>query len=191
MNNAKKTREEKLIESLIEYYGASGHCDLDEITGELKQLPLGTKVQLPPLPKFDKENRIVTKFMSKELFVKLYKRTIGTLGKELSYRNFTWFVTLSEYVGMWDCVLYDEDGNYMTLKKLSSLMEVDYDNLRNAFKDFTERELIKKIDVPSKKDIYKTITAYAVNPYLYMNGEYVVEEIRKEFADTRWAKMYD
>ena len=174
MNNAKKTKEEKLIESLIEYYGFSGFTQVNEETGEFQQLPFGTKTKLPPLPKLDKDKRIVTKFMSKEIFVKLYKRTIGTLGKELSYRNFTWFVTLSEYVGMWDCVLYDENENYMTLKNLSSLMEVDYDNLRNAFKDFTERELIKKVEVPSKKDIYKTVSAYAVNPYLYMNGEYVV-----------------
>lgn len=191
MNNAKKTKEEKLIESLIEYYGFSGFTQVNEETGEFQQLPFGTKTKLPPLPKLDKDKRIVTKFMSKEIFVKLYKRTIGTLGKELSYRNFTWFVTLSEYVGMWDCVLYDENENYMTLKNLSSLMEVDYDNLRNAFKDFTERELIKKVEVPSKKDIYKTVSAYAVNPYLYMNGEYVVEEIRKEFENTRWAKMYE
>ena len=36
----------------------------------------------------------------------------------------------------------------------------------------------------------KKVSAIATNPYLYMNGEYVIEDIRKEFAETTWAKLY-
>lgn len=186
-----KTKEEQFIEKLIEFYGNSNLSVVDKTTGEVIDLPFGSTTKLPTLPKLDKQNRIVTKFLAREKFVKLYKRMIRILSKELSYRNFTWFVEMSEYVGMWDCVLYDDDDNYLNIRKLSELMDVDYNNLRSAFKDFESRELIKKIEAPSKKDIYKTVKAIVVNPYLYMNGEYIVEEIKQKFINTRWAKIYE
>lgn len=186
-----KTKEEQFIEKLIEFYGNSNLSVVDKTTGEIIDLPFGSVTKFPSLPKLDKYNRILTKFLAKEKFVKLYKRTIHILSKELSYRNFTWFVEMSEYVGMLDCILYDDDDNYLNIRKLSKLMDIDYNNLCNAFKDFESKELIKKIEVPSKKDIYKKVKAIAVNPYLYMNGEYIVEKIKQEFVNTRWAKMYE
>lgn len=185
-----KTKEEKLIEFLISIYGNSNFAIVNKSTGEIQDLPFGSGTVLPKVPKFDKQNRVLTKFLGKETFVKLYKRSINELNKALSYRNFTWFVSLSEYLGMNDCILYDEDYNYLNIKQLSNLLEVDYDNLRSAFRDYIKLGLVKKIKVTSNKDIYKKVQAIAVNPYLYMNGEYIVEDIRKEFADTKWAKMY-
>lgn len=185
-----KTREEKLIEELIRIYGSSDFVILDKTTGEMTELPFGSKTKLPSLPKTTKQGRELTQFMKKEKFVKLYKRSLSELDKVLSYRDFNWFIRMSEYVGMQDCTLYDDDGNYLNVKKLSQLLDVDYNNFSAAFKGFEKLGLVKKIKAPSKKDVYKQVNALVTNPYLYMNGEYVIEDIRQQFADTKWAKLY-
>lgn len=185
-----KTREEKLIEELIRIYGSSDFVIYDKTTGEMMELPFGSKTKLPSLPKTTKQGRELTQFMKKEKFVKLYKRSLSELDKVLSYRDFNWFIRMSEYVGMQDCTLYDDDGNYLNVKKLSQLLDVDYNNFSAAFKGFEKLGLVKKIKSPSKKDVYKQVNALATNPYLYMNGEYVIEDIRRQFADTKWAKLY-
>lgn len=186
-----KTREEKLIEELIKIYGSSDFVILDKTTGEMKELPFGSKTKLPSLPKTTKQGRELTQFMKKEKFVKLYKRSLSELDKVLSYRDFNWFIRMSEYVGMQDCTLYDDDGNYLNVKKLSQLLDVDYNNFSSAFKGFEKLDLVKKIKSPSQKDIYKQVNALVTNPYLYMNGEYVIEDIRQQFSDTKWAKLYE
>lgn len=122
--------------------------------------------------------------------MKLYKRSINELDKVLSYRDFNWFIRMSEYVGMQDCTLYDDNGKYLNLKSLSQLLNVDYKNFSKSFKEFEKLGLVKKIKVPSQKDVYKEVTAIATNPYLYMNGEYVIEKIRQQFENTKWAKLY-
>ena len=185
-----KTREERLIEELIRVYGSSDFVIFDKTTGEMTELPFGSKTKLPSLPKTTKQGRELTQFMKKEKFVKLYKRSLSELDKVLSYRDFNWFIRMSEYVGMQDCTLYDDDGNYLNVKKLSQLLDVDYNNFSAAFKGFEKSGLVKKIKAPSKKDIYTQVYALVTNPYLYMNGEYVVEDIRQQFADTKWAKLY-
>lgn len=185
-----KTKEELFIEQLIEMYGFSDYALINRETGEIQVLPNGSKTKFPTLPKTDKHQRVLERFLDGEKFVKLYKRSLSELDKELSYRNFTWFIRLSEYLGMRDCILYDDNGNYLNIKNLSELLDIDYDNLKAAFREFTKLELIKKVKVPSQKDVYKTVQAIAANPYLYMNGEYIVEEIRQQFADTKWAKLY-
>lgn len=185
-----KTREEKLIEELISLYGSSNLQLVDKITGEVMELPFGSKTTLPTLPKTTKTGRELAPFMKKEKFVKLYKRSIGELDKLLSYRDFNWFIRMSEYVGMQDCTLYDDDGKYLNVRSLSKLLDVDYNNFSSAFKGFEKLGLVKKIEAPSQKDVYKKVSAIATNPYLYMNGEYVIEDIRKEFAETTWAKLY-
>ena len=53
---------------------------------------------------------------------------------------------------------------------------------------FTENGLIKKVKMPSQKDVYKEVNAIVVNPFLYVNGEYVVKEIRDMFTDTKWSE---
>jgi hypothetical protein len=40
----------------------------------------------------------------------------------------------------------------------------------------------------SHKDIYKEETVIVVNPYLLMNGEYIVKDIRDLFMDTKWSR---
>lgn len=180
-----KTSEEKLIEALINFYGSSKYILLDQETGNTIDLPNGSHTKLPSLPKTTKEGRKLTQFMKREKFVKLYKRSISELDKVLSYRDFNWFIRMSEYVGMQDCTLYDDDGNYLNIKKLSNLLDVDYNNFSAAFKVFEKLGLVKKIKSPSQKDVYKKVNTLVTNPYLYMNGEYVIEDIRKQFADTK------
>ena len=41
--------------------------------------------------------------------------------------------------------------------------------------------------MPSQKDIYKEVNVIVVNPFLYVNGEYVVKEIRDLFSTTKWS----
>ena len=185
-----KTIEEKFIEELIRIYGSSNFILVDKDTGDITELPYGSLTKLPSLPKTNKQGRELTQFMKKEKFVKLYKRSIGELDKVLSYRDFNWFIRISEYVGMQDCTLYDDDGKYLNVKRLSQLLDVDYNNFSTAFKGFEKLGLVKRVKVPSQKDVYKKVNAIATNPYLYMNGEYVVEDIRREFIDTKWAKLY-
>lgn len=185
-----KTNEEQLIENLIRVYGSCDFAIVDKNTGEITELPYGSKTKLPSLPKTSKDGRELSQFMKREKFVKLYKRSLSELDKVLSYRDFTWFIRMSEYVGMQDCTLYDDEGNYLNVKKLSELLDVDYNNLSSAFKGFEKLGLVKRIKSPSQKDVYKQVNAIATNPYLYMNGEYVVEEIKNQFADTKWAKLY-
>ena len=185
-----KTKEERFIEDLIRIYGSCDFAMVNKSTGEITELPYGTKTKLPSLPKTTKDGRELTQFMKKEKFVKLYKRSLSELDKVLSYRDFNWFIRMSEYVGMQDCTLYDDEGNYLNVKKLSQLLDVDYNNFSSAFKGFEKLGLVKKIKVPSRKDVYKQVNGLVTNPYLYMNGEYVLEDIRKQFDDTKWAKLY-
>ena len=46
-----KTREERLIEELIRVYGSSDFVIFDKTTGEMTELPFGSKTKLPSLPK--------------------------------------------------------------------------------------------------------------------------------------------
>lgn len=108
-----KTKEEKFIEQLIKIYGSSNFVVYDKTTGEITELPYDSKIKLPSLPKSDNNGRKLTQFMKREKFVKLYKRSINELDKVLSYRDFNWFIRMSEYVGMQDCTLYDDDGKYL------------------------------------------------------------------------------
>ena len=189
-----KTNEEKYIEQLISAYGLSDFELVNKTTGEITELPYGSKTKLPILPKTTKDGRELTQFMKKEKFVKLYKRSLSELDKILSYRDFNWFIRMSEYVGMYDCTLYDDDGTYLNVRKLSQLLNVDYNNFSSAFKGFEKLGLVKKIKAKSQKDIYKQVNVIAANPYLYiyiyMNGEYVIEDIRQQFVNTTWAKIY-
>ena len=187
-----KTNEERLIEKLIQIYGSSNYSILDNDSGEIIQLSFGSKTKLPSLPVTDKSNREMSKFMPKETFVKLYKRSISELNKFLSYRDFTWFISMGEYLGIRDCILYDDNGKYLNVKKLSKLLDVDYANFCDVFKNTYEKlGLIKRIKAPSQKTVYAKVNAIAVNPYLYMNGEYIVDEIRNEFIGNNWGKLYN
>ena len=54
---------------------------------------------------------------------------------------------------------------------------------------FTLKENIESEETnSSQKDIYKEVNAIVVNPFLYVNGEYVVKEIRDMFTDTKWSE---
>ena len=67
------------------------------------------------------------------------------------------------------------------------MLDVNYDNLKTVFRGYEKNGLIKKVKMPSQKDIYKEVNAIVVNPFLYVNGEYVVKEIRDLFSNTKWS----
>ena len=174
---------------LIEEYGLSEFAIINKQTGEVVQdLLNGTTVKNPKLIYRNKKGKELVKFQPKELFVKLYKRAIDQLGRELSNRDFSWFIRLSPYVKMQDCTLRNDNDEYLNVKQISELLGVNYDNLKTVFRSYEKNGLIKKVKMPSQKDIYKEVNAIVVNPFLYVNGEYVVKEIRDMFADTKWSE---
>ena len=174
---------------LIEEYGLSEFAIINKETGEVVQdLINGTTVKNPRLIYRNKKGKELVKFQPKELFVKLYKRAIDQLGRELSNRDFSWFIRLSPYVKMQDCTLRNDNDEYLNVKQISELLGVNYDNLKTVFRSYEKNGLIKKVKMPSQKDIYKEVNAIVVNPFLYVNGEYVVKEIRDMFTDTKWSE---
>ena len=174
---------------LIEEYGLSEFAIINKQTGEVVQdLLNGTTVKNPKLIYRNKKGKELVKFQPKELFVKLYKRAIDQLGRELSNRDFSWFIRLSPYVKMQDCTLLNDNDEYLNVKQISELLGVNYDNLKTVFRSYEKNGLIKKVKMPSQKDIYKEVNAIVVNPFLYVNGEYVVKEIRDMFTDTKWSE---
>ena len=174
---------------LIEEYGLSEFAIINKQTGEVVQdLLNGTTVKNPKLIYRNKKGKELVKFQPKELFVKLYKRAIDQLGRELSNRDFSWFIRLSPYVKMQDCTLRNDNDEYLNVKQISELLGVNYDNLKTVFRSYEKNGLIKKVKMPSQKDIYKEVNVIVVNPFLYVNGEYVVKEIRDMFADTKWSE---
>ena len=176
------------FKKLIEEYGLSGFSIINNETGEIVQDILnGSTLKNPKLISRNKEGKELVKFQPKELFVKLYKRAIEQLGRELSNRDFSWFIRLCPYVRMQDCTLRNDDGEYLNVKQISELLDVNYDNLKTVFRGYEKNGLIKKVKMPSQKDIYKEVNVIVVNPFLYVNGEYVVKEIRDLFSDTKWS----
>ena len=174
---------------LIEEYGLSEFAIINKETGEVVQdLINGTTVKNPRLIYRNKKGKELVKFQPKELFVKLYKRAIDQLGRELSNRDFSWFIRLSPYVKMQDCTLRNDNDEYLNVKQISELLGVNYDNLKTVFRSYEKNGLIKKVKMPSQKDIYKEVNVIVINPFLYVNGEYVVKEIRDMFADTKWSE---
>lgn len=174
---------------LIEEYGISEFAIINKQTGEVVQdLLNGTTVKNPKLIYRNKKGKELVKFQPKELFVKLYKRAIDQLGRELSNRDFSWFIRLSPYVKMQDCTLRNDNDEYLNVKQISELLGVNYDNLKTVFRSYEKNGLIKKVKMPSQKDVYKEVNAIVVNPFLYVNGEYVVKEIRDMFTDTKWSE---
>lgn len=190
MKTDELTTEMRRIAESIDEYGMSDFAIIDKTTGEVVQdLVNGTKIKAPRLKYKNTYGKELIKFQPKEQFVKMYKKAIEQLGHELSNRDFAWFMRLAPYVYMQDCALRNDDGEYLNIKQLSELLNVNYNNLKNIFHSYEELELIKKIKMPSQKSIYKEANAIVINPYLLMNGEYVVKDVRDLFKDTKWANL--
>lgn len=186
-----KNSQERYLEKLKEEYGINDEIGFySKTTGEVYDVENGITLKHPTLKRKNKQNEtLISNFKKKELFVKVYKTPIEILGKELSNRDFAWFMRLIPYVNMQDCVLYDSNGEYLNVRKLSSLLEVNYDNLQSVIKSYEKNGLVAKIKRPSQKDIYKEVTAICVNPYVLMNGECLIELVNNVFKGTRWAKL--
>lgn len=182
------SNQEKYYKKIIDEYGSSDYKVVNIKTGEYVDIPYGSTLKYPSLPKTNYNGNIIEKFQQKEMFIKVHKNPIEILGKELSNRDFAWFMRLIPYVRMYDCVLYDiENNKYLSIKDLSELMDVDYSNLKSVLKSFEDNGLIKKIKRPSNKDVYKSVNALAVNPFVLMNGEYVEKDIKELFINTKWS----
>lgn len=186
-----KNSQDRYLEKLKEEYGINDEIALvSKTTGEIIDVENGVSIKHPPLKRKNKQNEVlISNFKKKELFIKVYKTPIEILGKELSNRDFAWFMRLIPYINMQDCVLYDVDKEYLNVSKLSKLLEVNYNNLQAVIKDYEKNGLIAKIKRPSLKDVYKEVSVIAVNPYVLMNGECLVESINDAFKETKWAKM--
>lgn len=174
-------------ELLIEQYGDSGFSLLNKKTGEYQDIPYQSNFNLPLNKKqIEYLNNNEKKFKAKEIFVKVYKDPIVILGKELSNRDFAWFMRLIPYINKSDCILMNNEC-YLNVKQISELLDVNYDNAKTVFRNFEKLGLIGKIERQSQKDIYKTNKVLVVNPYIFFNGQDLSKDVFEKFKDSRWA----
>lgn len=172
-------------EKLVEEYGDSGYALLNKETGEYNTLPFGSALDLLPQKYIVNHKQ---KFKAKEVFAKVYKNPIEILGKKLSNRDFAWFMRLIPYINKEDNVLV-HNGKYLSTKDISVLLEANYDNVRTVFRNYEKLGLIRKIERPSQKDVYKTVKVLSVNPFIMFNGQNLDVDIYELFKDTEWAGM--
>lgn len=171
-------------EKLVEEYGDSGYAVINKDTGEYNTLPFGTAIKLLP-QKYNKNHK--EKFNAKEVFAKVYKNPIEILGRELSNRDFAWFMRLIPYINKEDNILM-HNGKYLNVKDVSSLLGINYDNARTVFRDYDKLDLVKRIERPSQKDVYKKVKVLSVNPYIMFNGQNLDKDIESLFCKSKWAK---
>ena len=128
------------------------------------------------------------KFNAKEVFAKVYKNPIEILGRELSNRDFAWFMRLIPYINKEDNILMHE-GKYLNVKDISLLLNINYDNARNVFRNYDKLDLVKKTERQSQKDVYKNVNVLVVNPFIMFNGQNLDRSVEKIFNESKWAKL--
>lgn len=178
-------------QQLSEEYGTSEEWALiNTVTGEYKAIINGTVMHLPKLHKRDNKNNICEKFQPKEQFIKMYKYAARKLQKELSYKEYSIFSIMCTYLRMYDCVLCDDETHsVLSIKDLSKLLDIDYDNLRKIINVFEKKEMLKIIKMDNEGSELRGINAIVINPFLFFNGEYITVDIKKYFIDSIWNKL--
>ena len=117
------------------------------------------------------------------------KSIIEDLNNILSNRDFCWFIRMIQYIKTEDCSIRNND-NYLNVKQISELLDVDYNNFSTTFKKYEKNNLVKKIKMESQKDIYKMVNVIVVNPYLYTNTDSVSDDILNSFYNTQYEKSW-
>lgn len=72
---------------------------------------------------------------------------------------------------------------------MCELLHEDYDGFRKVIKSLITKEIIKKIDVVSDANKYRTQKAYVVNPYIFFKGTDIQRDILSHFINSKWANL--
>ena len=177
-------------EKLVEQYGDSGFAVVNKNTGEYYTLPVYSKTMLPPdKNQMNYKNTHRMNFLHKELFTKMFKLPIIPLMQTLSYRDFTWFIGMTIFIHPENNILMYE-GAYLTIKRISELLNINYDSLRKAFVEYTKQGIVIKYKAPSLKNTSKMVNVLAINPFVVFNGKNIEKSLHELCKDTFWAHLY-
>ena len=127
-------------------------------------------------------------FKKKEGFVKVYINPIIELYKNLTTKELAVCLGLMPFISYTDGVLR-YNNKIVSIKTISELLNEDYDSYRKIIKSLYEKEVIKKIEVTSDINIYKTKKCIVVNPYVFFRGNDVDIRLKELFSDSIWASM--
>lgn len=119
-------------------------------------------------------------------FLKLFRGKGALMKKELTNNEIATIVFLSDYICFNDCILRkngDSRGHALSLKELSGLLDVSYDNLRKTMASLKKKEVIAVHSTGDKENGTKWIT---VNPYFIFRGGKATNWIMEFYKDTRW-----
>ena len=81
------------------------------------------------------------------------------------------------------------NNQILDLKEMCELLREDYDGFRKVIKSLITKEIIKKIDVVSDANKYRTQKAYVVNPYIFFKGTDIQRDILSHFINSKWADI--
>lgn len=90
---------------------------------------------------------------------------------------------LATYMHMTDGIIVI-NNQYANIKDMSVALEVDYDGFRKIIKKYEALDIVHKFN-------YNGVNTYCINPFLFMNGEYITCDLINEFGHSIWAtKQY-
>lgn len=192
MNNSKNTiigLSQKELNRLIKKNGESGKIMLDEETGEIAKIPNGSSM------KFHEDNEPTDEKKSfrqenseRKRFVKLFLLPIDELTKVLTYAEFTTLIKLTQYIDMKNCVFGLDRGEnkfYYKQSDLARLIDMKPKKFSPIFNKYINLGIVIKVKRTSPKTSYKEITAYCLNPHIFLNGSNPTFEManNSEFVD--------
>jgi DNA-binding MarR family transcriptional regulator len=134
--------------------------------------------------------KYVTNFKKKELFVKVYINPIKELWKTLSIREYAVASALMQFISYKDGILRD-NGVAINMKDISKLLEMDYDAIRKIIPVLEKKKILVKVKRQSDKYADKEKSYIVVNPYLFLRGTDMEREIVNLFSDSIWANLQE
>ena len=137
----------------------------------------------------------VMNFNANEPFVKLYTRIVPILRKHLTPGEFTFLISLSEFVSYDDGIIRNcshGNCNVVNQKELAELLDIPYGNVRQFMRKLMNKGVIASVKTgyiyPDEKERYTN--AYVVNPYIFFRGVDANKKILKTFFDnTGWKEI--
>ena len=136
----------------------------------------------------DYNNKYVTNFNKKELFVKVNINPLKEMWKELSMREFAVATALIPYISYKDGILRN-NGISINLKEISLLLEIDYEAIRKIIPILEKKMIIQKTEIQSERYANKMKKCYVVNPYLFLRGTDIEYKILELFHNSKWSNI--
>lgn len=172
----KDTQKEEPVAAVVSYE-----------TGEvIKEVHRGDKIVTSAQQEYLSTHQ--RNFKKKEGFVKVYINTSIELYKKLTTKELAICIGLMPFISYTDGVLR-YNNKITTAKEISELLNEDYSNFSKIIKSLYKKEVIKKIEVTSDINIYRTKKCIVVNPYIFFRGNDVDIRLKELFINSIWADM--